>query len=188
MAGQDKPGQIKISGLVIGGVSTMNNMGYTNPVLTVGGGVEVKSKQVLAITKFTFSLTHKLETKDGHSRNLELVSYKRIHNLLLGAGSNYSHLTTSQWEKSCWRPFIGVGYDGEENRIQVRYVTPSFDVQNRLGGVLTVFDYRGAGHWGTEIRAGIYRFKDTRVPGVYYAEAAGKHTGMETGLTIKYYF
>jgi hypothetical protein len=81
-----------------------------------------------------------------------------------------------------------LGYEGESYRIQGRYVVPSFDVQNRLGGALAVFDYRASRHIGTEIRWGVYRFQDTRVPGVFYAQPAEKHTGAETDLALKYFF
>ena len=43
-------------------------------------------------------------------------------------------------------------------------------------------------HWDMEYRWGIYRFQDTRVPGVLYAQPAEKHTGAETDIAVKYYF
>ena len=189
LAGQDELGQKAVTGFIIGGVGILDNLGYTNPLLIIGGGVELNSKQMLSTSQFTWSLSHKLETQDGHSRKLETAGYKRLgEHFLLGAGTKYSQLVTSQWSKSAWGPFVGTGYEGDNYRIQARYVVPSFDVQNRLSGVLGVFDYRANRHFGTETRWGIYRFKDTRVPGVFYALPAEKHTGAETDLAVKYFF
>jgi hypothetical protein len=187
--GQVEPGkQVQLKGYVIGGADVLDNLGYTNPLLSLGGGLEMTSPQMFVTSQFTFSLSHKVETQDGHSRNAEMASYKKFGSFLLGAGTKYSQLTTSQWEKSSWRPFFGAGYEGESFRLQARYVVPAFDEQNRLGGALIVFDYRASRHFGTEMRWGVYRFKDTRVPGVFYAQPAEKHTGAETGLALKYFF
>ena len=187
--GQVEPGErVRLKGYVIGGVGVLDNLGYTNPLLDIGGGLELNTSQIFATSQFTFSLSHKLETQDGHSRNAEMASYKKFGGFLLGAGTKYSQLTTSQWAKSSWRPFVGLGYEGESYRLQGRYVVPSFDVQNRLGGALAVFDYRANRHIGTELRWGVYRFKDTRVPGVFYVQPAEKHYGAETDLAFKYFF
>ncbi len=188
VAGQERPDQPRVSGFVVGGVDVLNNMGYSLPKISIGGGVEMNSKLGLSISQASFSITHKIETQDGHSREWETANYARFHKFLLGAGTKYSHLTTSQWEKGGWKPFVGTGYAGESNRFQLRYIVPSFDVQNRLSGVQTIYDYRGSSHWGVEMKWGVYRFKDTRVPGVYYAQSAEKHSGEETGLALKYFF
>jgi len=173
---------------VVGGVGVLDNLGYTNPLLEIGGGMELNTPQMFATSRFTFSISHKLETQDGHSRTAEMACYKKFASLMLGAGTKYSELTTSQWTKSSWRPFIGLGYEGESYRLQGRYVVPSFDPQNRLGGGLAVLDYRASRHIGTELRWGIYRFKDTRVPGVFYSQPPEKHFGAETDLAFKYFF
>ena len=188
LAAQDKRNAPTVNGFVVGGADMLNNLGYSLTKITIGGGVEVNSKLGLSISQFSFSVAHKIETQDGHSREWETANYERFHKFLLGGGAKYSHETTSQWSKGSWRPFLGMGFVGESNRIQVRYVVPSFDVQNRLGGVQTIYDYRGSGHWGVEMRWGVYRFKDTRVPDVYYAQPAEKHSGEETGLALKYFF
>jgi hypothetical protein len=186
--GQERTGRTRVAGFLIAGGGALDNLGYSNPILTIGGGAELDSNQMLTTAELSFSLSHKLETGDGHSRKLELASFKRLHNFLLGAGGSYSRTATSQWEKGCWRPFLAVGYGRDGYLIETRYLAPSSDTQNRLGGALVVVNYRGSGHWGTEMRGGIYRFQDTRVSGVYYAQPAAKHTGAETDISLKYYF
>jgi hypothetical protein len=189
LVGQDEAMQKAVSGFVIGELGILDNLGYTNPLLGIGGGVELNSKQMLSTSQFTWSLSHKLETQDGHTEKIETANYTRLgQHFLFGAGTKYSQLVTSQWSKRVWSPFIGMGFEGEDYRIQARYVVPSFDVQNRLSGLLSVFDCRASRHFGTEIRWGIYRFKDTRVRGVFYASPAEKHTGAETDLALKYFF
>src|ERR1041385_4378996 len=96
--GQVEPGgRIQLKGYVVGGVSVLENLGYTNPLLDIGGGVELNTFQIFAASQFRFSLSHKIETQDGHSRNAEMLSYKKLGGFLLGAGTKYSQLTTSQW-------------------------------------------------------------------------------------------
>ena len=179
---------VQLSGFVVGRVGVLDNLGYTNPQIGIGGGIEMKSSQMLTTTQTFFSVAHKIETGDGSSKAFEVASYKTFNKFLIGAGTNFSQVTTSQWTKRAWRPFAGIGYDGESNRIQARYLVPSYDIQNRLSGILVVYDYRVGRHWDMEYRWGIYRFQDTRVPGVFYAQPAEKHTGAETDIAVKYYF
>jgi hypothetical protein len=183
---QQRP--LQLSGFVVGRVGVLDNLGYANPQIGIGGGIEMKSSQMLTTTQAFFSVAHKIETGDGSSKAFEVASYKTFNKFLIGAGTNFSQLTTSQWTKHAWRPFAAFGYDGESNRIQARYLVPSYDTQNRLSGILLIYDYRPARHWGMEYRWGLYRFQDTRVPGIFYAQRAEKHTGAEIDIAVKYYF
>lgn len=167
----------------------LNNLGYTNPVLGLGGGIEIGNSHFLTESRVQGAIAHKLETKDGRSFTYENVGFVRHNGFLLGAGSKYSYVVTSQWSKGSHRPFAALGYDLQSFRLIARYMLPIFDVQNRLSGTQVRAEIKANRHLSAELTAGVYRFQDTRVSGVDYGNIpAQKHTGVETGLGLKYQF
>ena len=90
---------VQLSGFVVGRVGVLDNLGYTNPQIGIGGGIEMKSSQMLTTTQTFFSVAHKIETGDGSSKAFEVASYKTFNKFLIGAGTNFSQVTTSQWTK-----------------------------------------------------------------------------------------
>lgn len=174
---------------VTGSIDVLNNLGYTNPNYYVGGGAEVDSPRFLFETRIEGGITHKLETKDGKSLAFENTAFSKVGHWMFGGGSRYGYTQTSQWSKSSSRPFFATGYDAETFRVTGRYKLPMFDKQNGLNGPQVRVELKANHHFSVEILAGVYRFHDTRVPGVDYGGVpAEHHFGCETGLGLKYAF
>jgi hypothetical protein len=173
---------------VTGIFGLLDNLGYRNPSPSGGAGIDIETGALYLTAELSEAWTRKIETGDGHSWSGDAAIYWRDGGLLLGAGTRYSSLTTSQWTKHSNRPLAGFGYEGRTYRLLCNYLTPLGDPQNRLQGPLMSGEFAASDHWRLRMTFGFYRYWDTRVPGVTYAAPAQAHTAAESDLGLKYEF
>ena len=66
------------------GVDVLNNLGYKNPILSIGGGAEFTTTHLFLETRIYGALTPKIETGDGRSFNFESTAMTRKGHFLFG--------------------------------------------------------------------------------------------------------
>lgn len=166
---------------VEGGAGVYANLGYHNPVVNGGAGIELEATHVFATAEASAIFDRKLDTGNGHSWQTDAGVYWRASRFLAGAGDRWTKLITSQYEKQGNRPYVGVGYEGTSVRILAQYVTPWFDVQNGLQGPRVSSELVASKHWHVVLIQGVYRYHDT-------GNLGSRRWGVEDTLGLKFDF
>lgn len=140
-------------------------------------------------------ITHNGETAQGAVSAL----FWPIQRVAVEGGLEYSHLWTSQFEKSAWFPFAGAvlrdSWYGSPGRLSVRYVFPtgcqwgvSCVIQsNRLSGVEGFQEFRLWPHWRIGLRGGWWHFADQSNPLDQAAPRTWHNTGT-VAMVVRYEF
>jgi hypothetical protein len=125
------------------GPSLVGN-GYQNLAADFGGGLLVKSKQLVGDFEASYMNANKnndatLSNGTGYERFLHgraFIPWKR--GFYFGGGAQWSQTSTANYAKKAWRPTFGVGQDyfteGFNTRWQVLYVTKGSDRSNAVQG------------------------------------------------------
>lgn len=153
-----------IQPFVDGEAGVYDALGYKNPVVWGGGGVDVETNRVLILSSGHAELARKIETGDGYAYHFQGAAYARLGaggRLLAGVGDGWSREITSQWSKSAQRPFIGGGYEGERVRIVLGYSLPMLDRQNGLQGVTGDVEFGVGRHFRVLLSDGLFEYHDT---------------------------
>lgn len=167
---------------VFGGPEGMGG-GYA-PLAWVGaGGFRIDSQHFIVDAYGEYDNGHKVNDNDqpnpnGHDRGLVGSAYYRLPaGWAVGAGARWSELSTTNYNKSAWRPTFGGSKDyfgnhcQEQNcageftmRMGVDYVLPGTDWQNRSQGPLFSLYIPSPAvqaHIFYRETVGIYRFHET---------------------------
>jgi len=173
---------------VLGSVGMVNNLGYRNPTIEAGGGIEVQLPHLFARGELVGGRAAKIETGDGESLTFDIGVYLHDGRFLFGGGNRFSQEWTSQFSKNANRPYIGAGFDDRKVRLLAEYLTPFLDAPNALQGPRALVQFFPAKHWRIDDVIGVYRYHDTRVPSGDYSQPPGYHFGSEYDFAVEFAF
>jgi hypothetical protein len=161
-----------LGALQAGGVSG----GYQPFSGVAGAGLDLERPYLVTSFEASADNAHKVDSGTGHSAHLMGRAFYRLHSGLenavyLGAGAQWSKLSTDQYSKQGWRPTYGGGVDINRNqysfRTQVMYVTTGTDHLNGVHGpeiTLWIPSPSEHAHWFARIRIEQYWFHQTSTP------------------------
>jgi hypothetical protein len=157
---------------VYGGLALSSGASYSPAAETVGGGLNLDSAHFVALAESSFQNAHKQDSGTGNEVEVKGRAFFRASTgWFVGAGAQWSKLSTILYDKQAWRPVFGGGKDlFRENyslRGQILYILPGTDRQNALQGPeISLWMPSPASHRHFFYRQtlGIYEFHQTSVP------------------------
>lgn len=159
-------------------IGDFSKLGYKNPYLAFGGGVEVWNKHFLFRAGGDFSPSPKFVTSDGYSISFNgqglyrhgFLSSDQNSFFYLGGGGRYGVTKTSEYSKGNVRPMATFGL--EKNFPKEKYAIRGFfsrifdgtDKINRLNGYTVKFEWDLRSHFRYSMEYGHYRFHQSFNP------------------------
>jgi hypothetical protein len=129
--------------IVFGGPSLVGS-GYQSFALNAGGGFLINADRLVGDVEGSYENARKtddntIDNISGHERFLQgRFFYHYSQGLYFGGGAQWSETSTTNYDKSAWRPTFGAGGDhfgnGYSMRWQAVYVMPGTDHYNAVQG------------------------------------------------------
>jgi hypothetical protein len=112
----------------------LSNMGYKNPSLGGGTGVEIRKGRFLTINSADMSWARKQLTTGGYSNHFSNDTFVQLRNFLLGGGMSWARQSTDQWSKASVHPALSGGFYCYGTRLIGDFYFAGTDEQNATHG------------------------------------------------------